>query len=511
MICLAGPGEGLYKKARKAEKAGRLTDAYLLANQAVAKEPENAVYWAYAQALQRRGMEGVELGVRPVARTPEPAPLPKFPQITSADYVESREALPPPVLRCGPGRKDFDLKGDAKSVFDQVAAAFGLNAVFDTDFEGSKQVRFVMTNATCQEALRGAEAVTGSFLVAVSEGLALVAKDTTQKRTEIEPVMSVFVPFPEPLSPQDVMEGARAVQTAFDMQKAAIDNGRRLVLFRDRVSRLKPAIELFKQLMSHKAQVMVEVELLAVDQTSALNYGMRLQSSFPIVSFGEVPGFTTIVPKPAEGTAGFGGGASKFGVGLTDALLFSSLAQSFAQSVVRAQLLSLDGQAANFHLGDRYPILTQGYFGPIQGPGQVYTPPPTINFEDLGIVLKVTPRVHNASEVSLELEANFKALTGQALNGIPVISQRDFNSRVRMKFEEAAIIAGLVRASDSITISGIPVLKLLPGLRSDDKSRETTQLLLVVKPRLVALPAWELLVPDPIYSGTETRPLTPLE
>jgi Flp pilus assembly secretin CpaC len=141
----------------------------------------------------------------------------------------------------------------------------------------------------------------------------------------------------------------------------------------------------------------------------------------------------------------------------------------------------------------------------------VFTPPPTVNFEDLGVVLKATPRVHNAEDVSLELEAEFKALTGQALNGIPVISQRDFNSRVRMKFGQAAVIAGLVRASDSLTIGGMPVLRMIPGLRSNDRSRETTQLLLVVTPRLVNLPPWEVSVPEPIASGTETRPLTPLE
>jgi hypothetical protein len=512
-LAAAGAGEGLYKRARKAAREGRYTEAYLLASQAVAREPENPAYWAYAEAMQRRGMDGVKLELKAgeVGGGEQGAAAAPLPPVTDADYAEAREALPPPVLKCGAGRKDFDVSGDAKKVFQEVMQAFGLKVVFDSDFVAGRQIRFRMQGASCVEALRGAEAVTGSFVVAVTEGLGLVAKDTQQKRAEIEPVMSVFVPFPEPLTQQDVMEGARAVQASFDMQKLAIDNARRAVLFRDRVSRLKPAIELFKQLMTQKAQVLVELELVSVDQTSALNYGLRHQTSFPIVSFGSVPGLTTIVPKPGAGTVGFGGGASLFGVGLADGEIFASLVKSYAQSVVKAQLLAVDGQAANFHLGDRYPILTQGYFGRIEGPGQVFTPPPTVNFEDLGVVLKATPRVHNAEDVSLELEAEFKALTGQALNGIPVISQRDFNSRVRMKFGQAAVIAGLVRASDSLTIGGMPVLRMIPGLRSNDRSRETTQLLLVVTPRLVNLPPWEVSVPEPIASGTETRPLTPLE
>jgi hypothetical protein len=514
-LATAGPGQGLFKKARKAERAGRYTDAYLLANQAVAREPENPAYWAYAEALQRRGMEGLKLSMKPAAPAPAADPgaesTPPPPAVTDQDYAEAREALPPPILKCGPGRRDFDIKGDSRAIFQGVTEAFGLKVVFDSDFDGGKPARFQMAGAACPEALRAAEAVTGSFLVAVSDRLGLVARDTQQKRVEIEPVMSVFVPFPEPLAIQDVMEGARAVQTSFDMQRIGIDNARRAVLFRDRVSRLRPAIELFRQLMQLKAQVLVEMELLTVDETSALNYGLRHQTNFPIVSFGSVPGLRTVVPTAGPGMVGIGGGRSLIGVGLTDGALFASLARTYAHTVWKAQVLAVDGQAANLHVGDRYPIVTMGFFGPGENPGHPYTPPPTINFEELGLVFKATPKVHSAEEVSIELDADFKSLSGMTINGIPIISQRDFNSRVRMKFGQAAVIAGLVRATDSLTVRGMPLLKLLPGLRTDDRTRETTQVLLVVTPRLVHLPPWEVSVPEPVVSGSETRPLTPLE
>jgi len=48
---------------------------------------------------------------------------------------------------------------------------------------------------------------------------------------------------------------------------------------------------------------------------------------------------------------------------------------------------------------------TNGYFGSTTGTGQVFAPPPTINFEDLGLVLKVTPHVHGVDEVSLDIDA----------------------------------------------------------------------------------------------------------
>ncbi len=65
-----------------------------------------------------------------------------------------------------------------------------------------------------------------------------------------------------------------------------IDNQRRLVFFRDRISRLRPAIELFQQLMTYRGQVEVDVELLTVSESSTLSYGANLQTSFNLVSFG---------------------------------------------------------------------------------------------------------------------------------------------------------------------------------------------------------------------------------
>jgi type II secretory pathway component GspD/PulD (secretin) len=140
----------------------------------------------------------------------------------------------------------------------------------------------------------------------------------------------------------------------------------------------------------------------------------------------------------------------------------------------------------------------------------VYTPPPTVNFEDLGIVLKVTPRVHGLDSVSLEIEAEFKTLTGEALNGIPVIANRKFTTRVRTTFEETAVIAGLVRETLSQSWSGIPLLVKVPALRNNDKSSDLTQILLTLRPRLVNLPPSE--IPTvPVRAGSETRPLTPLD
>ncbi|MGJ5813152.1 type II secretion system protein GspD [Paludibaculum fermentans] len=545
-FCLCSVGiagesaSSLYKKARKAESKRDYAAAYLLASQAVAADPQKPEYWNFAQAVRSRALPNLKVGLDPlpVAAAPGVASAAvqeaegqpsggaakdagasgapegiTFPEITESEIREARQIRPLPTLAGSSALKSFNLRGDAKRLFEQVFSAYGLNVVFDSDYQAGPPVLFRVENIGWQEAIHDLENVTSSFVVPISPKVALVAKDTTQKRTEIEPVISVIIPFPEPLSPQEVQEAARAVQSTFDMTKMGIDNGRRLVLFRDRVSRLQPAIQVFQELMLHRGQIVTEIELISVNQDSSLNYGMTLPSSFPFTFVGDLSpiGYTPAYSSTSSPYATFGGGRSRVAMGLVGASLFASMSRGQTNSLMKAELLGLDGQAAQLHVGDRYPIITSMYSGAATGSTTGgYGTAPSINFEDLGIVLKVTPHLHGTESVTLEIEAEFKSLAGSAVNDIPVISERKFSTKTRLKYSETAVIAGLVRETLTQSWSGIPVISVLPPFRSNDKSMERTQLLLTVHPRLVNLPPSEFPAPQ-VWVGSETRPRTVLE
>jgi type II secretory pathway component GspD/PulD (secretin) len=121
-------------------------------------------------------------------------------------------------------------------------------------------------------------------------------------------------------------------------------------------------------------------------------------------------------------------------MGVASASAFATLTQSSGASVLRTQMTTLDGQAASFHVGDRYPIITSGYYGStgnVTGNLQTFSPPPVVNFEDLGLVLKVTPAVHGEGEITLDVDASFKVLGSGSLNGIPIIANRKYTGKVR--------------------------------------------------------------------------------
>jgi general secretion pathway protein D len=514
MLQAGDTASSLYKQARQAEQKGDFTKAYLYAAQAVAIDPDKTEYWAYSEALRTRGMSGLK--VEPKQGGAEPAPVdngePPLPQITPQEMREAREALPPPLLKGAEGRRTIDLKGNSRQLFEQVASMYGLLVVFDADYQPTKELTFRMEDATWREALRALETMTGSFVVPVSENVGLIAKDTAQKRTEIEPTMTVLIPYPEPLAVQDVQEAARAVQSTFDITKMAVDNALRVVLFRDRVSRVRPAIELFHQLAALRAQVFTEVELLTVSNTTSGNYGVDLPNSFSLAMLANPTPFAwALALDAAQKYLPFGGGKSRTAITITNAALFANGSLGGTQVLVKSELRGVDGQPAQMHVGDKYPVLTAGYFGgsPVGNPGQTFAPAPTISFEDLGVVLKVTPHVHNKDEVSLELEAEFETLTGQTSNGIPVIANRKITSKVRMRFDEVAVIAGLVASTVSRTLNGIPWVMQVPWLRTTSVNDDSQQLVLTVRPILISPPPSEM-VTQTMWVGTETRPLTPM-
>ena len=165
---------------------------------------------------------------------------------------------------------------------------------------------------------------------------------------------------------------------------------------------------------------------------------------------------------------------------------------------------STDGQQAQLHIGDRYPVIT-GLSG--FGNGSV----PTTQFQDLGLKLQVTPVVHGSQELTLTIDADYNVLTGGTNNGIPIISGRKLQATTRVKFGEWAVIAGLAKVSSGTTTTGIAGLSQIPTLghlfRKDSVDNDESQVLIVLKPRLLIAPASERPAPR-FWMGTETKPPT---
>src|SRR5436190_5335468 len=79
---------------------------------------------------------------------------------TDKGVEEARKAQPPFELEAAAVRRDFDLRADARSLFENVAKQFGLEVVFDGDYQAGAVIRFRMSDADYRDALYGLMTVT---------------------------------------------------------------------------------------------------------------------------------------------------------------------------------------------------------------------------------------------------------------------------------------------------------------------------------------------------------------
>ncbi len=511
----------LIEKARKAEAAGNKVQAYIFYQRAAAEKPSDPELWAKMRSLSKAVMPA---SVTLTPFEPVPAPEIKLPglegQITTREVEEAERKLEgPPVLTAAkPLRKSFHVRGDVKKLFEDLAQDYGLVAIFERELmsqpPASQPIRFDIDDTDYRTAIHALSRTTNTFATPISDRIFLVAQDTTQKRQEYEQTVARVFAIPQRTSVQEAQELSQAIQQTLEIRRITVDPQKRQILIRDRRSKVDLAALLLEEMEQYKPQVEVELELLTTGKTTSRNLGMSLPNSSALVSFGKVRDHITFWPSTFLRFLSFGGGTTFMGLALGDAQLLANYTRSESKSVLRSSLVASDGQAATLHIGDKYPIVTSQFVGATPKPGEnVVAPPPAFNFEELGLVLKVTPFVHGTDEVTLEIEAEFKTLGSGGFNGIPVINTRKFQSKVRLRTVDWAVVAGLVSESDARTLSGIAGLADIPilgkALSSNGKDVSKSEALILLKPRILSLPPSERATRR-YWFGSETKPLSPL-
>ncbi|MEW6409951.1 MAG: secretin N-terminal domain-containing protein [Nitrospirota bacterium] len=150
-------------------------------------------------------------------------------------------------------------------------------------------------------------------------------------------------------------------------------------------------------------------------------------------------------------------------------------------------LLTTDNQKAEIVIGQNVPFIT----GQSQSPGGVVLT--TVERKDVGITLRLVPRITEGDYVKLEIYQEISALTTTPeLNPNvvgPSITKRYANTTVVVKDGETVAIGGLLKDDEQLTIKRVPLLGDIPILgyifRYERATREKTNLLIFLTPKVV--------------------------
>ncbi len=165
--------------------------------------------------------------------------------------------------------------------------------------------------------------------------------------------------------------------------------------------------------------------------------------------------------------------------------------QTNANILSTPSLLMLDNQEAYITVGQEVPFVTGSYTG-TGGTTTPNNPFQTIQRENVGITLTVTPHVNEGDAVALDIEQEVSSLTGGLVNlqtADIITNERKIQTKVLAGDRRTVVLGGLIKEDVQEGQQKVPLLGDIPWLgrlfRSDSVSVTRSNLLIFIKPTII--------------------------
>lgn len=440
------------------------------------------------------------------------------------------EAATPVVLAPQQGRRTFDLRTDKRSLILQILNAYGIRATIDQSVSG-QQVHFDAVDIDFADAADLIKLATDTFFVPLDSLHVMVAADTKENRGKYERQGMETIYFPG-LSAVELTDMGNIAHNVFGVEHSVIDASKGTMILRASEPELDALNETYAELLGGKSELLLEVRVYEIDKTKATNVGVILPSSTTVFNVpsevnsilsnnaslisqiiasdpalaGNYPAIIAalIASGALTGTvfnspfAVLGGGLTETGLAFNGVSVNMLLDSSDVRSLDQLQLRVSDQEEATIRSGERYPIMTSSYSGlASSSPSNIQTIP-QVQYEDLGLTLKMRPHIGLESEVSLNLDLKLSSLAGSSLNGIPILANRQYTGVVSLRPEDSALVVSAVSKQESLEITGVPGLSDLPGLSGATNRQDTKdimELAIMITPHVVRLAHQETMGP----------------
>jgi type II secretory pathway component GspD/PulD (secretin) len=340
-------------------------------------------------------------------------------------------------------------------------------------------------------------------------------------------------------------ELGNVVRNVFDVKQLTVDKSAGTLVIRAPQETLTYVNLTLADLIDGGSEVMIDLKLYAVDKTNNRTIGAQLPQQIGIynvasaaqnlvtanqsivnqaIAQGLIPAgssnITIALALIASGlvqntllsnTVGFfGGGLTQTGITVNQNAAFNlALTASDTRALNDIQIRVGDRQPATFRIGQRYPITTATYStaspaatsalagisingvsassllnAAVGSPITI----PQIQYEDLGLTLKATPVVQRSGAIKMHIDFKIEALTGGAVNDIPILNSQQFMSDVTVDDGDTAMMVTSLTKSASDSLSGYPELSELPGFQTATGTKATatdgSSLILLVTPHV---------------------------
>jgi hypothetical protein len=540
--------EGALQAAREAHTAVPRDTIYLSAEKTLTEKVVSASIKAGDQAMLKsdattalkdfqRAAELAPENVYALQRLgdSQPRPAPKARAWHVEDGGEVR--LQPLAIR-----KDFEYRGASSSFLQQFGSAFGISVLIQ---EGVIQhsLRIKLDDLDWETGAPIVEQMCKVLFIPLDEHQALVVNDTDEnRRAYMRMSLRSFYP-PAPASLQELNDLSTALRVLFDLRFVNTNAKAGAIIVRAPQKTMDAIATFLDGFSEPLPEVMLDVQIYQISQQFNRQIGTTAPTSFTvfniaselsklatsalygqIVSQLEAAGQTVneatiLLALIADGSslgvnspltspfATFGGGLTLSGVTIPSVSAEFSDVNSQTRQVDHVQLRAQSGKVANFKFGERYPVVTAQYsaasatssllaklgvsaaaLAGFTG-GSTTVPAPQFTYEDIGLVLKATPRLHGEL-VTLEYEMTLRSLEETTVNNLPIMNNRDMKGVISTLNGQPIVIAGMVDSEQMKSMTGIPGVSSVPvlgdSLSSKSVSKTYTELMIILTPYLTS-------------------------
>ncbi len=478
---IENPRESLYRLALLRVRATAALLEVQRARVLLADGKKDEAAAAYKKALVYDPLNRIAAGELRVLTAP-PAPEPK--------PAEAAEAAYAPPIKLKVTEEKIQLKfteASLKSVFQTLGKSAGINFLYDEQFRDTT-LSVDLTDRTFEQSVAFLCLASKNFSRVVDERTVVIVPDQPMKRLQYElNVVRTF--YLSNVNAADVQNAlAMMIRTQFKAPSLIVDKTLNSITVRDTPTVVALAEKLLRSWDKARPEVLVDLEIMEVSRIRLRNLGVDLSAKTIGLRFND--GSTL----SESGTGWFNlkglklGDAANYDVSLPLAFLQFLESDSDTKIIAQPRLRGIGGEEIKYFAGQKVPI-PQATFSPIAAGGVSTQPIVNYNLQDIGIDVKLKPRVHTEKEVTLEIEIEVSSIAGAGIADIPIIATRKIKNQLRLKDGETNLLAGLLRDEERKSVKGIAGLKNLPILGSlfsnTDTQIEQTDVILVITPYIV--------------------------
>ena len=151
-------------------------------------------------------------------------------------------------------------------------------------------------------------------------------------------------------------------------------------------------------------------------------------------------------------------------------------------------IVTLDNEEAEINVGQEVPFVT-GSFSNTGSTGGAVNPFQTVQREQVGLKLKITPQINEGDAILLELEQEISALDVQGDAVDLVTTNRTLNTTVIIEDQGILVLGGLLQDNLTEQVQKVPVLGSIPVIgrlfRSEKVQLQKTNLMLFIRPTIL--------------------------